>query len=145
MRRSRNEGRHASDLASLPGLSRGELCDLWRQHYGCEPIPNISQPLLIMAVAYRMQEKVHGGLSASQKAFLNDTAAGKIRASPTVAMKPGTVLMREWHGTMHEVTVLAKGYRYHDRTHRSLTGLARQITGIHRSGPAFFGVTSHAQ
>jgi hypothetical protein len=145
MRRSRNEGRLASDLASLPGLSRGELCGLWRQHYGREPIPNISQPLLIMAVAYRMQEKVHGGLSGSQKAFLNDVAAGKIRSTPTVAMKPGTVLMREWHGTMHEVTVLARGYLYRDQTHRSLTGLARQITGIHRSGPAFFGVMSHAQ
>ncbi len=143
MRRSMKKERLAKDLASLPGLTRADLGCLWRRHYGCEPIPGLPPSLLALAIAYRLQEAVHGGLSISLRSALDDAVSGRQRPTAIIP-KAGTVLMREWHGTMHEVTVLEKGYRYRDQTHRSLTGLARQITGIHRSGPAFFAVQSHA-
>jgi hypothetical protein len=145
MRRSLKKERLDRDLASLPGLTRADLCCLWRRHYGCEPIPGLPSSLLALAIAYRIQELVQGGLSPSLRSFLDDAAAGRRRPPPAAMPKPGTVLMREWHGTMHEVTVLEKGFSYRDQTHRSLTALARQITGIHRSGPAFFGLQSYAQ
>ncbi len=145
MRQAQKEERLARDLARLPELTRADLCCLWRRHYGCEPIPGLSASLLALAIAYRMQETVHGGLSGSLQSYLHDAAGGKQRSPPAARPQPGTVLVREWHGKMHEVTVLENGYHYRDVTHRSLTSLARQITGIHRSGPAFFGVTSHAQ
>lgn len=109
MRRQEKEERLARDLAQLPELTRADLCCLWRRHYGCEPIPGLPSSLVALAIAYRMQEAVHGGLSASLRAFLDNAASDKPCRPPTALPQPGTVLVREWHGTMHEVTVLAKG------------------------------------
>ena len=59
--------------------------------------------------------------------------------------QPGTRLVREWHGQTYEVTITAKGYRFQERYYRSLTGIAREITGINWSGPRFFGLTRSCQ
>jgi hypothetical protein len=104
----------------------------------------MSQSLLIGSIAYKMQEKVYGGLSAPLQKFLRETANGTQPQSPTKDLKAGVVLMREWQGVTHEVTVLDKGFLYRDKQHRSLTGIARLISGMHRSGPEFFGLRSDA-
>ena len=69
-----------------------------------------------------------------------DLAAGKAPSVPKSAIKPGTRLLREWQGVMHEVIVLEDGVQYRGRTWRSLSAVAREITGTRWSGPLFFGL-----
>ncbi len=100
-----------------------------------------------MAIAYRLQEKTLGGLKPSTRRRLQrvatDAAAG--RAGNTASerrIKPGVVLLREWHGVTHQVTVLADGVRLRGQRYRSLSQVARVITGARWSGPRFFGLKS---
>jgi hypothetical protein len=66
---------------------------------------------------------------------------GKSRAAPAVTLRPGTKLVREWHEQVHTVSVLEEGFEYRGGRFRSLTQIARQITGVHWSGPLFFGIS----
>lgn len=134
----------AKRLASLPSLSSDALKDEWRRLYG-SPLPKKARrTFLISAVAYRTQEQVLGGLKPETKRLL-DQVAEEVRAGRKVEIKPkpsrkGTVLVREWHGVTHQVEILERGVRYQDRHYRSLSEVARAITGGHWSGPAFFGL-----
>ena len=92
---------------------------------------------MIRAVAYKMQERVYGRLSTATRGVL----AGKTAATKTVPeVRPGTVLLREWHGVTHQVTVMEQGVLYGGKLHRSLSEVARIITGSRWSGPTFFGL-----
>ena len=93
----------------------------------------------------KLQENAKGGLSAATRKFLNDTAAGNKPVAPTPHFQPGTVLLREWQGVTHEVTILERGVLYRGEEHPSLTAVARLISGVHRSGPEFFGMRARAQ
>jgi len=135
----------ASTLASLPTLDRGELLERWRALYGKPAPPHISRPILVRAIAYRMQEQVFGGLKPATRRLLQRVAE-EIRSgrpltsvqSPT--LKPGTRLLREWNVTTHEVIVLEDGVLFRGKRHRSLSEVARLITGSRWSGPRFFGL-----
>ena len=77
-------------------------------------------------------------------ARLERIAAGKERkASPT--LQPGARLLREWNGTTHVVDVLPNGFHWNGTTHRSLSAIAREVTGAHWSGPRFFGLNDHGR
>jgi hypothetical protein len=134
----------AKRLASLPSLSSDALKDEWRRLYG-SPLPKKARrTFLIAAIAYRVQEQVLGGLRPETLRLLNKVAE-EARAGRKVEVKPnadrqGTVLVREWHGVMHQVEILERGVRYQDRHYQSLSEVARLITGSHWSGPAFFGL-----
>lgn len=131
-------------LAGLPGLERAALMEHWTRLYGTPPPANYSRPLLIMAIAYRMQEQAFGGLKPATQRFLGkvvqDNASGKPLSPPVASIKPGTRLLREWHGVAHEVTILEEGVQYQNRQYRSLSEVAREITGVRWSGPLFFGL-----
>ena len=91
------------------------------------------------------QEKLHGGLTPAQKRKLAGLAedpweSGDIAATPTIRMKPGTKLVREWRGETHTVLVLEDGFEGKGEHYRSLSSIAREITGTHWSGPRFFGL-----
>ena len=112
----------------------------------------MSRELMIQAIAYRMQEKTFGGLSRAARMKLA-AAAGTERAASARAtrantqhrVKPGTRFLREWQGQTHEVTATVEGrFFYRDRSYRSLSEIAREITGTRWSGPAFFGLRQHA-
>jgi hypothetical protein len=91
-----------------------------------------------MALAWEVQAKALGGLSRTTQLKLAQIASGKSR---TAAVAPGTRLFREWQGRMHVVTIGEdKVIRWEDREYRSLSRVARAITGTHWSGPAFFGL-----
>ena len=92
------------------------------------------------AIAYEIQAKVHGGLPARTRRALK--AVAKADGKPTSPVLPGrgTRLVREWHGRLHEVEVMEEGYRYRGERHRSLSAIARAITGARWSGPRFFGI-----
>ena len=135
-------------LARLPELDLGELRQQWRALYKSEASPHLSRELLVRAVAYRMQEIALGGLRPGQQRQLRQFARQlkenreePIRARPE--LKPGTRLVREWQGRTYEVLVLDDGFSWQGTSYRSLSALARKITGTAWSGPLFFGLKPH--
>ena len=85
-----------------------------------------------------IQCQVLGGVSAKTERALKRLAAGK---APTTAAKPGSHLIREWNGRTYQVEVTSDGYTMDGKTWRSLSAIARHITGAQWSGPRFFGLT----
>ena len=132
-------------LARLPELGLGELRQQWRAIYKTDPSPHLSRELLLRAVAYRMQEFVLGGLHPEQHRQLRQFARqlkerGGGRICPRAELKPGTRLVREWRGRTCEVLVLDDGFSWQGTHYRSLSAVARKITGTAWSGPLFFGL-----
>jgi hypothetical protein len=112
--------------------------------YRVEPPIRLSRDLLTRGIAYKLQEQAYGGLPAAMARQLKSLVEtpGKDVAPPhrVPALRPGTRLVREWHGRTHHVTVLADGFHYDGERYRSLTEIAHRITGAHHSGPRFFGL-----
>ena len=132
-------------LSRLPELDIGELRQQWRSLYKAEAPRYLSRELLVRAIAYRMQELAGGGLRPEPQRQLRriaqqfkETGAATIRARPE--LKPGTRLMREWQGRSYEVLVLDDGFSWQGTHYRSLSAIARKITGTAWSGPLFFGL-----
>jgi len=141
-------------LAALPGTSTAELKRLWRDVFGKEP-PPYNRPYLVKRLAYRLQELRYGGLPESAS-FKMQVVLQEIGADELASPRPngakgrrrcnvdsptaGTRLIRDWQGSRHEVTVVADGYEYGGRRYRSLSAIARAITGTQWNGPAFFGL-----
>lgn len=105
--------------------------------------------LLRRGIAWRLQEKMHGGLPKDVRREIDRLARefarnGDVARKPAVSIKPGTWLVREWGGDSHHVLVLDQGYFYRERRFRSLSTIATEITGTRWSGPRFFGLRSAA-
>jgi Protein of unknown function (DUF2924) len=133
-----------TEIARLDGLARHALRALWRKHHRCTPPVKIGRDLMIRAIAYKIQERAYGGLSLATLRRLRSLAQaiedkGASAFDPGIALKPGARLIREWHGRTHTVIVLDDGFEYDGRRYRSLTRIAKLITGAHWSGPVFFG------
>jgi hypothetical protein len=129
-------------LEELRNCSSSELRAQWRTVFR-SVAPNMPPDLMRRAIAWRLQERVHGGLTPSTMktiAALQTSLArdGGITVAP--ALKPGTRLVREWHGRTYHVLVCDEGYEYEQRRYRSLIQIAREITGVGWSGPRFFGL-----
>lgn len=134
----------ASDLAALHDLSHNELKERWSDLYGSACRPGMSRNILVRALAYRIQERALGGLDPSTRRRFDraaaDVAAGRNPAPLAPKIKPGTRLLREWQGRVHEVIILEKGVEYRGVPWPSLSAVAREITGARWSGPRFFGL-----
>jgi hypothetical protein len=133
-------------VAALPEKSTHELKQLWRDLYDREP-PPYNKPFLIKRLAYRIQELAYGGLSSRTEARLKELieeedrrVKGKQPLRKSDRPIAGTRLIREWKGVEHAVTVLANGYEYRGRPYKSLSAIARAITGTRWNGPAFFAL-----
>jgi len=140
----------ATDIeARIVGLEALTIADLrieWRRLYRTTPPTRLSRDLLIRGVAYRVQAGAEGGLSLAAKRRLRALSEGanrrgKLAEPAPVFQKPGTKLVREWHQQVHTVSVLDDGFEYQGERYRSLTRIARRITGVHWSGPRFFGIS----
>jgi hypothetical protein len=132
-------------LGSLPNLNRTELRELWRDSYGSDPPEKISDLLMRQAIAHRLQVKHLGGLNFSTRRaltrLLEESGATRHNShSGSMRVTHGTVLVREWHGISHQVTTTEKGVLYRGKLLRSLSEVAREITGTRWSGPLFFGL-----
>ena len=128
-----------TELTDLPKLDREELVEKWRILYGTEPPGGAKNNFLMHAIAYRIQEKALGGLKPATHRFLEKAKNVSLnQKTPVLSIKPGTIILREWHGTTHEVTVLENSVLYNGKLYRSLTKVAHVITGTRWSGPLFF-------
>ena len=134
-----------SALAGLPRMSRLQLLEKWRELYG-QPAPHIRREIMIPFLAYRIQERAFGGLQLSTRAELRRIArtlevpAGSGKPALETRTKPGTRLIRHWRGKIHEVLVTKLGFEHNETLYKSLSPIARKITGTSWSGPAFFGL-----
>jgi hypothetical protein len=136
--------RVSADIDALHAMELDSLRDRWRKVFGSEPQPRLSRELLIRAVAFDLQTKARSGVSKKVIRALERIAAGKDEPGPAGhgvvgALRPGTRLMREWQGKVHEVVVLEKGFLWNGSTYASLSVIGRTITGTRVSGPRFFG------
>lgn len=134
------------EIARLESLTIFELRGEWRRHLRMAPPMRLSRDLLIRGIAYRLQEKAFGGRSKAVLRKLSNASIGpgkiaSARASKKASLKPGTRLVREWGGVTHSVLVHADGFEWRGERYRSLSGIARAMTGAHWSGPRFFGLT----
>ncbi len=132
-------------IVALQALTTADLPIEGSRLYRATPPTRLSRSLLLRGVAYRVQEHAQGGLRPSTKRMLRSLCEvseqrGGPATAPAVMLKPGTKLVREWHGHVHTVSVLDDGFEYQGERYPSLTRIARRITGAHWSGPMFFGL-----
>ena len=135
-----------AQLAAMQKLSVNELKAKWEALFGT-PAPNNARAFLELRIGYRIQELTYGGLTKETRRVLDllaDEVEGKISRKSMVAdpRNPvvGTRLVREWDGAEHTVTVLRDGYEWQGRKYRSLSAVAKAITGTNWNGFRFFGM-----
>lgn len=131
----------ATDLAALVTMLPARLRDKWTATERTAP-PNLPPALVRRFLAQRLQERRFGALPTLVARELERTARGIPIASsapPAVRLTPGTRLIREWNGQTIAVEVREDGFAWKDRNWRSLSEIAREVTGAHWSGPRFFG------
>ena len=160
----------SQEVATLGDLSRVELATLWQRAFGCLPPSGVRRSLLLRAAAWHHQARRLGGLSPSTSKLLRQAVAdaeeqllrrSKLAAANDelveskdevdarrkdrprerrVVPRPGARLIREWNGHTYVVDVLEEGFAFEGKVHRSLSVIARLITGTQWSGPRFFGL-----
>jgi hypothetical protein len=134
-------------IDAIAELGRDELIADWIKAYGRHPPKGISRVLLERSAAYHLQAEAHGSLDrATQRALHAALTSEQDRPSANrsklakTSLQPGVRLVREWNGRTHTVDVVEGGFVWNGRVHRSLSAIARQITGARWSGPRFFGL-----
>ena len=140
----------ATRLKAIGEMDYDALRREWRRLYRHHPPKRVSRDLLMLGVAWKLQERAYGGLSATMKRRLAELAKtmdeqGDLVKARLVRLKPGAKLVREWRGETHDVLVLEDGFQWRGRRWRSLSAIAREITGAHWSGPRFFGLQAKAE
>jgi len=121
-------------LAALESATLDELRAEWGRRYGAPPRLR-SPDLLRQVLAWRIQTAEEGGLDKVSKRMLcSDVRAGSAQ------LAPGTIIAREWQGIRHEVEAIDDGFIHAGRRWKSLSEIARAITGTRWNGPRFFGL-----
>ncbi len=138
-----------AEFRELEKTPTPDLRQRWKEAYGRPTPPHMSRGLLLLSLAYRLQERALGGLSEATRKKLLKIAADLERDPHCLEpkgprIKPGTRLVKEWKGDAHEVTVQPDGYTYRNKHYGSLSEIARLITGTRWSGPLFFGLKNGA-
>ena len=134
----------AREIASLSALDAETLRQRWKALIGADPAPYLGRSFMVRALAYRLQERALGGLKPAAQRLLDRIGDGRAELVeeriPKRRASAGTVLIREWRGVSYRVTVLDNDVVYRGRRYKSLSEVARAITGTHWSGPLFFGL-----
>jgi hypothetical protein len=137
-----------AEIAGLLDRSTQELRLAWHKLHRTEPPFGISRDLLIRALVHQLQEQSYGGNGRALRRRLHAlTGEHEKRGAsfdPAAALKTGTTLVRQWRGHTHAVFVRDNGFEYEGERYRSLSVIAKRITGAHWSGPRFFGLTKPA-
>ena len=139
------------EIAQLRGLDVKALQARWHSLRGRPAPRHLPKHLLLRLLAYQLQAAVHGDLESATRRYLDQIASteasGKDQAIqlpvPNArAVRPGTVLVREWSGGVCQVMALENGFAWNGATYRSLSQVARAITGTRWNGHRFFGVST---
>ena len=132
-------------IAELEILPKDELRRRWAESFNAAVPSRASREFLERSLAYWIQEQALGGLTPRLRSRLARLAGAYERdpgftPAPTPSFKPGTRLIREWKGEIHEVEVLEEGFSWRGHRYTNLSRIAREITGTRWSGPLFFGL-----
>ena len=137
------------EIATLSTLEPAALLQKWKAPFGTDPSPLLARIFMVRAIAYRLQEQRFGGLKPSVQRLLDRVCEGRAdvdrKRIPDKRISAGTVLIREWGGVSHRVTVLDHGVVSRGRRYRSLSEVAGVITGARWSGTLFFGLKRRAE
>jgi Protein of unknown function (DUF2924) len=128
-----------AEIDRVRSLGVDSLRTLWRTTFRSSPPPAFSKDILARFLCWHIQEQAFGGLDPKTAKHLDGLARGD-RSPADRRLKPGTLLLREYQGERHTVTVVAKGYVWREATYASLSVIARAITGTSWNGPRFFGL-----
>jgi Protein of unknown function (DUF2924) len=129
-----------TSTADLQDLPRTNLVDHYERLLGRSPPKGLSTPLLRRVVALESQAAEHGGFTRRLRKQLQSIADDDVALSPTIRLKSDARLVREWNGVTHVVDRMEGGFTYRGKTYRSLSAIAKEITGAKWSGPRFFGL-----
>jgi hypothetical protein len=139
----------AARLQALEQMDYAALRAEWRRLYRTQPPKRVARELLRLGAAWKIQAQAYGSLGAATKRRLAELAKtmernGDVTRNRITRLKPGAKLVREWRGDTHTVTMAEDGFEWNGRHWRSLSAIAREITGVHWSGPRFFGLNGKA-
>jgi DUF2924 family protein len=130
-----------AEVDRIRSLGIAALHARWRLMFGGPPPGGLTKDIIRHMIAYRIQEESFGGLDREIIKLLDRLARGeKTGAELNRRLKPGTVLVREYQGERHTVTVALEGFLWQGATYTSLSTIARAITGTAWNGPRFFGL-----
>jgi Protein of unknown function (DUF2924) len=129
----------AAKLEDIAAMARVELVTHWTALTGAPPPPRTSTPLIRRVVAYQTQARAMGDLSPKLQRELKALGSETVRKTAP-SMEPGGRFIREWNGVRHVVEAGETGYCWQGQSFRSLSAVAKAITGAHWSGPRFFGL-----
>lgn len=134
-----------SELVPIATMTYAELHVAWRRHYRAVPPKKMGRDILELGIAWKIQESKLGGLGAAVKRQIADLARtmgakSDLPKPRAMSLKSGARLLRTWEGVTHEVMVVDEGFIWSGKTWRSLSAIAREITGTRWSGPRFFGL-----
>jgi hypothetical protein len=133
------------EVSILAALDLDGLRAAWTSRFREPPPAFRTRDLLLRAFIYKLEARRHGALSISLSRRLEELAQSYLsdpdfQAASKPSLAPGTRLNREWNGVNHVIDVTDAGFIYQGKSYGSLSLVARTITGVHRSGPHFFGV-----
>ena len=140
----------AAKLRALERMDGPALRAEWRRLYRAHPPKGVRRDLLLLGVTWKSQEQAYGGFGATTKRRLAELAEtlerdDDVTRSRVARLRPGVKLVCEWRGETHTVIVGEDGFEWRSRNWRSLSVIAREITGGHWSGPRFFGLTERTR
>ena len=138
-----------NELKLLPSLPIKNLRERWRTLFPGQPPRAFGPDLLRRSIAQKLQDDAYGGLDAKTARLLNQLIAQAGKNNGKIVLprriKAGAVLVREWKGKSHRVTVLEEGFTFEDKPYQNLSEIARAITGTRWNGPRFFGLRTEGE
>jgi hypothetical protein len=130
----------AAEIERLSSLSLGDLRAAWASEFHRDPPKGLWRDLLLRTLAWRLQERAFGGHDTATLRLLEGAGEKRAGDERCQRLKTGTVLIRDFGGSRHTVTIVPEGFVWQERTYPSLSAIARIITGTNWNGPRFFGL-----
>ncbi|MBZ0146975.1 MAG: DUF2924 domain-containing protein [Pseudorhodoplanes sp.] len=138
------DARIEAEIERIRSMTIAELRALWRAKFKSDLPEAFGPDLLRWSIAQKLQEDAYGGLDRATARLLNELMVQSAKNNGRIVVprriKPGAVLVREWKGKSHRITVTEGGFAFEGRPYESLSEIARMITGTRWSGPRFFGL-----
>ena len=132
------------EVNRLSTMPIAELRARWRATFKSEPPKAFGPDLLRRILAQKVQEEAYGGLPVVTRKLLNQLIAQSAKRNGKIVVprriKPGSILVREWKGKTHRISVLNEGFAFEGKPYSSLSEVTRLITGARWNGPRFFGL-----